>query len=309
MKKAYAILGLDEGSSKEEVEKRYTTLLKRERSRTKEQRNESVTGKYQQQETDFKTITEAYRLILAYEDRKVTDAFNEKEYGKYKRFSGQAQKMDHFWRYYRFHTIGAIILIALIIYGINSYIDKREHEKFLASLPPVDLTISMMGTFMEPDTKEQTGPERDEYYNDRLGQSLLKSFPEWKRIEHSLVFVPQDEASQYAHLQKAIVTLMSEHPDIYIVDKFMFNWIGGQNVFLNLGDTPQLAEQLTDDTAMKLQAEGDAAAQIYGVDLKESQLADDLNMLYADLIVAVRANANNPEKALEFIETYLKTIP
>ena len=120
LKEAYALMGLEEFAPKEEVDKRYTTLMRRARSRARLE-DESAS-----QEEDFSKVTAAYQLILAHEDRKITDAFNEQEYGKFKGMAGKAQKMDHFWRYYKIHTFVAIALIVALIYGINCYIDKRE---------------------------------------------------------------------------------------------------------------------------------------------------------------------------------------
>ncbi|MDQ6421811.1 J domain-containing protein [Paenibacillus sp. LHD-117] len=294
LKEAYETMGLEQLAPKEEVEKRYTTLMRRERSRSKLQQDESASPEGE----DFAKITEAYKLILAHEDRKVTDAFNEQEYGKYKGMAGQAQKMDHFWRYYKIHTFVAIALIAVIIYGINSYIDKREHEKYLASLPPIDLNISFFGTFVEPDGQDD---------KDALNASMLGAFPDWKRLQSNIVFVPQDDMNQYAYLQKAVVTLMSEKPDIYIMDRAMFEWVGSQGVLMSLDGKPEF-EGVDASRTLKLTTEEQPEERVYGIDLKDSKLDKDLPLMKQDLIVGVRVNAEHPEKALQFIETYLKTL-
>ncbi|MHA6483603.1 J domain-containing protein [Paenibacillus sp. strain BS8-2] len=293
LNKAYETMGLEPLTSKEEVEKRYTTLMRRERSRAKTQEDESASDG-----SDFTIITAAYKQILAYEDRKVTDAFNEQEYGKYKGMAGQAQKMDHFWRYYRVHTFVAIALIAAIIYGINSYIDKREHDKYLASLPPIDLDVSFYGTFMQPEGQEDMAD---------INANLLSSFPEWKRVESNIIFVPQDDMNQYAYLQKAVVTLMSEKPDLFIMDRAMFEWIGMQGALLPLDDEPAIAGA-TEDHTLKLSTEDVPEEKIYGISLKDTKLDKELPIMKSDLIVGIRINAERPEKALEFIEAHLETL-
>lgn len=290
LKQAYKMMGLEEFAPREEVEKRYTTLMRRERSRARS--NEDG-------ESDFAKVTEAYRLILAYEDQKFTQTFNEQEYGKYKNMAGQAQKLDHFWRYYKFHTLGAIALVALIIYGIVSYIDHREHEKYLASLPPIDLDVSFMGTFLEQDGSD----------TEDVTASMLKSFPEWKRMQSNIIFVPGDEANQYAHLQKAMVTLISEKPDVYILDRFMFEWIGQQDVLMKLEEIPGLAEAAGGEFAQSLKTESNPDGSVYGFDLSETQLFKDLPLMKGDLIVGIRAGAERSDHAIKFIQQYLDTSP
>ncbi|WP_168119398.1 J domain-containing protein [Paenibacillus sp. HB172176] len=300
LKKAYETMDLPEFASREDVEKRYTLLLRRERSKPKQEDDEAAASS--ESGSEFSKVNEAYKFILAYEDRKITDAFNEQEYGKYKKMAGQAQKFDHFWRYYKFHTLGAIVLIAIIIYGVNAYMNHREHEKYLASLPPVDVSISFYGLFANMD---QDQGDVEEYNN--IDKAILETFPDWKRVKSSIVYVPQNEAEQYVYLQKAVVTLVSEKSDLYIVDKSMFQWIGQQGVFMNLDDKLTAEDGLSDDIAMKLSTEDVPEEHVYAVNLTNSKLADDLPVQKVDLIVGIRANAKNPDKALQFLKTYLKT--
>lgn len=299
LKQAYERLGLPEMAPREEVEKRYTTLMRKARSRAKQQENgRPADGS----EDDFALVTEAYRLILAYEDRKTTDAFNEQEYGKYKGMAGRAQKLDHFWRYYKFHTFGAIALVALIIYGIVSYIDHREHQRYLASLPPVDLEISFMGNYFLKDDAEKEEP---------LEKALLAAFPDWNRFKTTLTPVPADEMNQYAYMQKALVTLATEHPDVYIMDRNMFAWAGMQGVFEQLdGEVEgELGPLPKEGLAFKLQTEEDTAEHVYGIDLSGSALATDLPLYQQEMIIGIRVDAKNSDKAIAFIKKYLETIP
>jgi hypothetical protein len=294
LKKAYSTMGLEETASREEVEKRYETLMRQNRSRAKQQSDEP--------EDSFSKVTQAYRLILEHEDRKITDAFNEQEYGKYKKMAGQAQKMDHFWRYYRFHTLGAIVAVALIIYGIISFIDYREEKERLANLPPVDLNVSFMGNFM---LKEEAPKEEP------VENALLAAFPEWKRFVTTTTFVPADESMQYAYLQKAILVLATEHPDVYVMDRSILTWIGNQpDLLLNMDDWAEgdFKPLLKEGIAQKFAAGEDGEEHVYAFDLTKSKLADDLPLYHSELLVGIRSNAKNPDNAKAFIEKYLGTL-
>ncbi|OMF29788.1 hypothetical protein BK133_17475 [Paenibacillus sp. FSL H8-0548] len=295
LKQAYQTMGLPELAAKEEVEKRYTTLMRQTRSRAQRQKENTTDA-----EDSFAKITQAYRLILEYEDRKLTDAFNEQEYGKYKKMAGQAEKMDHFWRYYKFHTFGAVLAVALIIYGIFSFVNYREEQERLANLPPVDLDVSFMGNYMLTEDAPKEEP---------IENALLTAFPEWQRFVSNLTMVPSDEAQQYAYLQKAVLILATEHPDIYIMDKNIFNWIGGQGVLIELDDlvNGDFKPLMKDDLAMTLNTEDDGE-HIYGIDISDSALVDDIPLYKQSMIVGIRPDSKNPEKAKEFIKHYLATI-
>lgn len=291
LKQAYKTLGLKENAPKEEVEKRYSTLVRREKARSK---SGDPAG-----DEEFRQVTAAYRLILARDDEKFAQEFNEKEYGKYKGMADKAQKADHFWRYYKWHTIGAIALVGIIIYGIMSYIDHKEHQRYLASLPPMDLQVTFMGTFME-----ESGQEKDLVTN-----ALMKPFPEWKRLEYSTIFIPQDDMNRYAYLQKALVTVMSEIPDLYLMDKYMFEWIGLQEALLPLDERPELAAYANGPAGLELKPEKNPEGSVYGIDLSKSDLFKELPMMKIELVAGVRANAERPDNAIKFIEHYAKTIP
>ncbi len=304
LEEAYRLMGLAPMAEKDEVEKRYTTLLKKERTRQKQNASESASSEGRD-EPDFAKITEAYRYILEYEDRKITEAFNQQEYGKYGGMAEKAQKVDHFWRYYKFHTLGAIALIAVLIYGINSYIDHREHQKYLASLPPVDVHVSFFGTFMLPEgQKDQTA----------VNAALLSQFPEWQRVDSTITFVPQDDMNQMAYLQKAAVTLVTEKADVYIMDRSMLQYIGTQGVLMELDDKTDIISGLDEKRLQKLTItpgvldETPGEEHIYAIDLSGSWLAKDLPLLKMDLFAGVRVNSENPEKALQFIKTFASTI-
>ncbi|WP_331701635.1 J domain-containing protein [Paenibacillus sp. IITD108] len=295
LKKQYEILGLPEFADKEEVEKRYSLLLRRERSRQKLEAPDEASS--QENGLDFEQVTAAYKQILAYEDQKFTEAFNEQEYGKYKKLSGQAQKVDHFWRYYKYHTIGAIAAVALLIYGIISFIDHQEEKKRLASLPPVDVSVMFMGTF---------GMKENDDKFDRINDALLEAFPDWSRFDSNIIFVPKDDMNQMAYLQKATVILATEIDDLYVMDEAMLHWIGQQGAFLDLGEEPMLAPLLTEQNSKKFAIQEDPTERIYAVDLGQTEFVNDVPVLGQNFYVGIRINAKNPEKAKQFLKHYLE---
>ncbi|MCR8659078.1 hypothetical protein [Paenibacillus endoradicis] len=300
IKQAYERLGLEPFAEKDLVEKKYSTLLRKDRSRSKL----TVEEQSIDPDFDFHKITEAYRAILDYETKKYTDAFEEQEYGKYKKMAGQAKKFDHFWRYYKIHTYVAIGLVIALIYGVVAFMDRQEEKRYLASLPPIDVQMSFLGNYFDTskdDTFETTNAK------------LLSDFPDFQRVVSDIIYVPEDQAMQYAYIQKAFVLLMTESPDLYILDEPMFNYITPQGVLTPLEDVASLSDVLDSKYAVTGAITDDDGniieEHVYAIDLTESALGKNLPIAYPKLIVGIRVDAPHPEKALQFIETYAKTLP
>lgn len=302
IKKAYEELGLEPFSSKELVEQRYDQALRKQRSRAKlesQGQQPAADDKF-----DFDKITTAYRAILDYETQKYTEQFEQEEYGKYKKMAGQAKKIDHFWRYYKIHTFVAIGIVIAIIYGIVAYMDRLEEKRYLASLPPVDVAVSFIGNYYDT--------TQDDSY-ESTNQKFLGDFPDFQRFTTDLIFVPEDQSMQYAYLQKALVMLMTESPDIYIADESMKDWTMPQGLYVELDKIDSLSHLADSRFAVKgaIVEDDQSVGQehVYMLDLTESALADNLPLAHTKLLVGIRADAANYEKALQFIEHYAATLP
>lgn len=299
---AYKTMGLPENASKEEVDKRYTILMRQARSRQKLSTEANADNA---PSVDFENVTRAYRLILDHENQQATEQFNQQEYGKYKKMAGTAAKVDHFWRYYKVHVFGGILAVALIIYGIVSFIDHREEQARLASLPPIDLYILYFGEYFINDGDGGNGTV------EQLEEALLAQFPEWKRFKVNLTYVPVETKDQMdmASQQKAMIVMATEKPDIYIMDTTTFDRFAAQGVLLNLDDiaTGSVKEALTTDAAHKQITEDDPTEHVYGIDISKSSINDNLPVIAKNNFIAgIRVNTVNSEKALQLINEFLE---
>lgn len=297
LKRAYEKMGLPENASKEEVDKRYTTLMRQSRARQRENPNGT-------EQADFEEVTRAYRYILDEDNRKASEAFNQQEYGKYKKMAGSAEKVDHFWRYYKFHVLGGIIAIILVIVGINSYLDHRAEQERLAKLPPVDLSIMYLGEYYMSDSAGKQTTEAD------IEAALVEQFPEFKRFKVNFTYVPLDAKDQMdiASQQKAMVVLATERPDVYITDTAAFNWVGPQGAFMNLDSQADIAKLLKPGDSYKQKTEEETAEHTYGIKLTGSPILGNIPIQAKDnYIASVREGSKNTEKAIQFIEKFLET--
>lgn len=308
LKQAYETLGLQENASKADVEKRYDILLRQDRAR-QSRKDAEESGEARR---SFDEINRAYRLILQYEDRKAIASINEEKYGKYRKYAGQAEKLDHAISYYKWHALGVIAAVALIIYGINAYQDHRAEQARLAALPPIDLEASFIGQFYLP--AEGAGTEE-------LELAMVGQIPEWKRVEADVLPINMSNANQMdiAMQQKIVVQLATEQPDVYILDADTFEWIARNGVLRNLDAEAEgrFSEWLTEGAAMKAPERTDDIGEqedaeetavpehVYGINVGSSPLAKALPLSMKDMIIGIRVDAAHPDNALLLIERYL----
>jgi len=298
LKEAYALLGLPEDATKEDVEKRYFILLRQ--ARAKDARRED--GQEAQDNVDFETINQAYKQILNYEDQQTEAQFNQDQYGKYKKMAGVAQKTDHFFHYYKFHLLGAIALIIVIIIGINSYMDRQAEKERLANLPPIDVSVMFHGEFLQHDQNQDKSVVED---------YLLAQFPEWQRISADVTYDPSEPKNEYdmASVQKALLSLITEKSDVYILDKNSFNKLAKQGLLQPLDDVyEQRLKPLlpSEAAAFKLKLEEDTTEHVYAVEITSSPLLKELPLAYNNMVAGIRVDAAHRDNALLFIERMLK---
>jgi len=297
LKTAYERLGLPENADREMVEKRYDLLLRQERRRRRETGDE-------RESPEFAEVTRAYRFILEQEEKQAVTELTEQQYGKYKRFAGLAERLDHFFSYYKWHTLGAILLIGLIIYGINAYIAHKEEQARLAALPPMDIQGMMLGQFFAADGSAET---------DGIEAAMLGHFPDWKRVELDLLTFSLEARSELdiAMLQRATVLLATERPDIYILDGDTFPWLAQTGILLELDDLAagRFASLLPEGAAVKASGGEEYGEHVYGIDLTDSPLIGELPIYKDRFIVGIRRDSERVDNALHLIETYLRSIP
>lgn len=172
-------------------------------------------------------------------------------------------------------------------------------------MPPIDLSISFIGNYFDT---------TDDKNFETTNEKFLTDFPEFQRVVTEMIYVPDDPSMQYAYLQKAMVMLMTETPDLYIADEAMKDWTFQQaGMYIELDNVESLSHLVDSKYAVKGAVQEDnepiGPEHVYMIDLTESDLAKDLPIAHTKLLVGIRANAPNAEKALQFIEHYAATLP
>lgn len=289
LKKAYETLGLEENASREEVEKAFESHLRKSRNA----RN---------QDLNFEEKLRAYKLIVQTEDQRIIEAASRERYGRWGRFSGVYESLDHFFRMYKTHVIIAIISCIALLIGVTALLNHQEEKRRLAQLPPVDLYILFVGNFMTEETDEAT---------ERLSEAITVQFPEWKRLAVEVAYLPpqgeQMTRADIAYQQKALAIIATEKPDIYFVDQGTFDWMAKSSIFYSLdseiGSTLDI--KVAEGSILTSRTEEDTTDHAYGINITSNPLLQEWPVVHKEVIAAVRADSENKEKALLLIERYL----
>ncbi|WP_054956978.1 DnaJ domain-containing protein [Paenibacillus dakarensis] len=297
MKEAYEKLGIPETATPEELEDRYTLLMRQARS---EQRRNP--DKSDEVEERFAEVTKAYNFILNEEKRKSLEEISRKKYGKYKGMAGAAEKTEHFFRYYRYHLLGTLALIGIIIYALISFLDHRAEQERLAKLPPVDLSVMFLGSYITPDGSQDYTPIED---------AIVAQFPEWKRVKVSVNYVPgldTGNPNDAALLQKAMLILATERADLYIMDQSAFDWVGNQDLVRSLDPEVEgeFKSLVTPDMLIKTTLEEETTEKVYAVSIVNSQLAEELPISNKEMFAGIRNGSEKEANAIKFITRYLE---
>lgn len=279
LKKAYEILGLPEDATREQVENRYFILMKRARS--VQNRPDAIEST--NTALDLAEVNRAYNLVLGIESEKTGTIEKQSKYA-------------HFMYYYKFHLIFGILIILFAGYMIKENIDKRIAE---AKLPPKELSVSVFGNFYFADVN-------------LLQQNMLKLIPEWKRIDTTLTFVPTEIKSEQdmAMQQKSMLNLMTEHPEIYILDAKNFGMLATQGAFKRLDKLEGWAAlQVPPDKLRNAKAEEDTEALPYGIDITDNPVFQGIEMTGERQIIAVRFSDENWNNTYKMLEKLIQTTP
>ena len=302
IKQAYEILGLEEGASYEEVNKRFDLLIRQARSRNRD----IHAGPHDAEQSDER-ISKAYRLITDTENARIIEQKRQENYNKWGKLAGPKERWDDFLRLHRTKLILGIIAIIIIIAGISTYHNHQQEQARLAKLPPIDLSVMFIGDF---------AASQDSNVSEQLESSLLADFPQWKRISTRITLLPnttdQVDQTTLALQQKAQIDVMTEKPEIYVLDQHAFDWLVQGGGLANL-------DQLTDQTGNKLNlpanieasthTNDDPTSHVYGLHISSSPLISKLPIASSDLIIGVRAGTPLTGKTLQFLSTYMNSIP
>lgn len=277
LQRAYEQLGLSPDASREAVEERYFLLLKK-----------AKTG----QDIDVEAVSRAYKTIVeAMRETKVQE-LEQQYYGD----SVWKRKLAAFWAKHRISVIVSVALLLVAGMILHTVLDQRAKRIAEANRPPIDVYAMFVGEFYHENHEE-------------LPDRMLADFPEWQRVDALISLAPENPKDPFevAALQKNVVMIMSERPDLYITDPFNFNSLMTQSAFLPLDG---IADRFPERLLVRGQAETDDAPRVYGIDVSDSPLFAKWGILdKGKRIVGLRYDTERMDNAVRFIEKLIAEMP
>jgi len=284
---AYKILGVPENAGREEVEKQYDMWARKDRARKRSQTSRA------DDDFDFDRINEAYKTITRH-------FLEQEELGKPKR-DPRVEKLDHFWTYYKWHVIGGIIAILVICYFANIVIERQEEKKRLAQLPPASVSMMLFGDYFQPDLAQ-------------IESFVLSQKTDWQRIVVNHTYVPSAIQTRYDYnsQQKAVITLISDRSDVYVINRFNFQNLVNQGLFRPLDEyADRLRAAVGEENLVYARKdpngyERDEQAgelHLYTVRLPKR---DVYNTRLDEILAGIHVASDNIENALQLIEVLAK---
>ncbi|MHA0855882.1 hypothetical protein [Paenibacillus sp. CMAA1364] len=276
---AYKYLNLAEDITREELDKKFNILLKRQR--------------YNPADSSYEEEFQAFKFILDELDQREIKEAEEQRMEKWGSQANVARSIENFFRLYKIHTVISIIVLIVLIFSGNALYKHNQEQKYLASLPPVDAKIMFLGNYALQD------PEGN--YDD-LNNEIVKQYPDWKRVETSVVNLPSTgnsmETFDMAYLQRAMVELAANKPDIIIMDEVTLAWISQQEGLQDLESIISDGRLASDDIRLKGLKDVESGQQVVvGIDLTDTSLASSLPINSLTMIAGVLADDDLKGKA------------
>ncbi|HHV98328.1 MAG TPA: DnaJ domain-containing protein [Clostridiaceae bacterium] len=277
IKDAYEVLGLSENATKEDIEKRYAILLKKYKSVGKDDKesNENLNE-------EFERITDAYNLLMGFETPEDENVPPKKPNPVLKWLGIDQKKFENFIHYYKFHILGGIAALVILISIINTIVTNVDP----------DLNVAFVGSIYYQDT---------EVFKEKVKDAI----PDLNAVgtDSAILYEGMDGQMEIASNMKLTVLFAAAEMDVFITDKQQFDKFVQQGAFEKLDE---LAEELRIEEqgikAYRAKAAEDEQEHIYGIDLTQNAFLKECGIEGEEIIGAVRVEPKHREEAISLIK-------
>jgi hypothetical protein len=281
LKDAHKVLGLKEGASENEIEKRYTILFKKYKS--------SPVFEY---EYSIDDVTRAYNLLMGYEHETSEEDIYIKPNPIFKLLRVDDKKARNFLHYHKSHIIIGIIALVVLVSSVRSCVMR----------PPVDLNLAFIGRFFYNDTEEFQNNIKEEIQEIR-GMS----------VDAAIIYGGMDGEQEYAMQMKLMVLLAAGDVDVYLLDMENYKRFAKQGAFKpldeiarELGVNIQQDSELIQSIIIDEETGEKDDEHLYGIDVSESKLFEESEITGDEYIAAIGIRAKNINYAVELLDVLLK---
>lgn len=263
LKDAYEVLGIRENATRDEIMKRYNTLLKKYRIT----KLNSPDGTAADNGTDMEKVNMAYNLLMGYETASPLP---------------NTSKASNFLYYYKFHIIIGIVVLIVAFFTVKGFVTRVDP----------DLNVSFIG--------EYTFSETDGLKHKLLGK--LNGVKEIA-IDVIPIFENSKSQQDYAFQMKALTVMAAGDIDVLILDKASFLKYGRQGAFASLDSLASEAGiDRTVNKDFIFKAEGGQDEHLYGVDVGACKLLKESGVNGKEYIAAISIKSKHNEKAVNLVK-------
>lgn len=341
-KEARKILCVSKETSRNDIERKFSILLKKKRLVKERSANEAEQDAEVSQETEvsqntgvsqdtkadlhvvaeqgagvsqgtgdkheeysFEQITQAYNILMGYEV-----PFKEEPPSKAAPLLRKAgideKKAQNFFYYYKYHILVIIVTIVSIVFIVRGCVNRVDP----------DFTTAFIGEISYSDT-------------DKLKELIKANIPEIKEPGFDGAFVSKDDQSdqQYAMVMKATVLFAAGDVDVFILDKSNFERYAKQGAFMSLDEiVPELGIDLeknkeyivkvdnsedesgetSGDTSGDNAVNEPAVAHLYGIDISGSTAFNEAGVIGNEMIAAFSIRGKQQDKAMKLLQFLMK---
>lgn len=271
-------LGVSSNAGKNEIERRYSIILKKHKNAT----DQGETSDAEQEE--FKKATEAYNVLMGYEVPSTAEPF--KPNPLLKKMGIDEKKAQNFFYYYKFHILIAIAVLIIGYFTVMSFVNRVEP----------DFTTAFIG-------------EIDYANTDLLYGQIKEAIPEIKEpgFDGAFITAKGNGPNDSTMVMKAIAVFSSGGADLYILDKVNFDKFAQQGGFISLDEFAAKAGiDLTKNKDFTAKVEDNSTEHLYGVDVSGSSAIKQAKISGKEMIAAIPVNTKKQELAAKLIEYLLK---
>jgi hypothetical protein len=317
-KEARKILGVSKETSINDIERKFSILLKKQRMakvqpEDEEERQDSETTGIddasknsvlaqvpvdKQEEYSFEQVTQAYNVLMGYEVT-MKEEPPSKAAPLLKKAGIDEKKARNFFYYYKFHMLAAIIGIIALIFTVKGFVNH---------VTP-DFNTAFIGKYSYMDA------------TDKLKAAFKANVPEIKEPGFDGAFISEDDHSeqQYAMAMKVTVLFAGGGIDVCIMDKANYPKYAKNGAFLNLDEiAPKLGVDMdknkdnivgieeTDVNGKVITPAVPVAKHLYGIDITNSTVLKESGVLGSDFIASICVSSKNTDKAIKVLQFLMK---
>ena len=316
-KEARKILGVTKETSINDIERRFSIFLKKQKMARAQPEDEeehqdnasagideaskdsgtAAAPVVKQEEYSFDQVSQAYNVLMGYEVALKEEAPS-KAAPLLKKAGIDEKKARNFFYYYKFHMLAAIIVIVSLVFIVRGCVNQVRP----------DFNTAFIGKISYTDA------------TDKLKDAYRANLSEIKEPGFDGAFISKDDHSeqQYAMTMKATVLFVGGM-DLFIMDKESYLNYAKNGAFLNLDEiAPGLSADMekNKDNIVAIEetdinGEVKATAEpvvkhLYGVDITNSTVLKEAGVIGKDFIASIYVNSKKSDTALKVLQFLMK---